>query len=99
LARTIYVRCIYGIFGREITVYTVIYGLYIQFWPTLYMMVSVGLGEFRDEASIAHHMSHASFKAGLFLAAGVVITSSGGYQKGLVEWVTAEYLASRVVLV
>jgi len=39
LARTIYTRCIYGIFGREITVYTVIYGAYIRFWPTVYMCV------------------------------------------------------------
>jgi len=37
LARTIYIRCIYGTFGREITKYTVIYGVYIQFWPTLCM--------------------------------------------------------------
>ena len=35
LVRTIYIRCIYGIFGREITKYTVIYGVYIRFWPTL----------------------------------------------------------------
>jgi hypothetical protein len=35
LARTIYIRCIYGIFGREIIKYTVIYGVYIRFWPTL----------------------------------------------------------------
>jgi hypothetical protein len=35
LARTIYIRLIYGIFGREITKYTVIYGVYIRFWPTL----------------------------------------------------------------
>jgi hypothetical protein len=35
LARTIYIRCIYGIFNREITKYTVIYGAYIRFWPTL----------------------------------------------------------------
>jgi len=28
-ARTIYIRCIYGIFGKEITIYTVIYGVYI----------------------------------------------------------------------
>ena len=41
LARTIYTRCIYGIFGREITVYTVIYGAYIRFWPTVYMCVWV----------------------------------------------------------
>lgn len=46
-----------------------------------YMMVSVGLGEHGVEASMSHLMSHASFKAGLFLAAGVVIVSSGGYQK------------------
>ena len=29
LARTIHIRCMYGIFGREITKYTVIYGVYI----------------------------------------------------------------------
>ena len=33
--------CIYGVytvfFGREITKYTVIYGVYIQFWPTLHI--------------------------------------------------------------
>jgi hypothetical protein len=27
----------YGIFGRKITEYTVIYGVYIWFWPTLCM--------------------------------------------------------------
>ena len=37
LARTMYIRLIYGIFGREITKFTVIYGVYIQFWPTLLM--------------------------------------------------------------
>jgi hypothetical protein len=32
LARTIYIRCIYSIFGREITEYTVyIYGVHILF--------------------------------------------------------------------
>jgi NADH:ubiquinone oxidoreductase subunit 5 (subunit L)/multisubunit Na+/H+ antiporter MnhA subunit len=44
------------------------------------MMVSVGLGEYGAEASMSHLMSHASFKAVLFLAAGVVITSAGGNQ-------------------
>ena len=29
-----YIWCIYGIFGREITKYTVIYGVHIRFWPT-----------------------------------------------------------------
>ena len=35
MARTIYIRCIYGIFGREIAIHTAIYGVYIRFWPTL----------------------------------------------------------------
>ena len=35
LARTIYVRCIYGNIGRKITKDTVVYGVYIRFWPTL----------------------------------------------------------------
>ena len=35
LARAKYIRCIYGIYGREITEYTVIYGVYLRFWPTL----------------------------------------------------------------
>jgi len=38
LARTIHIWCVYGIFGREITIYTVIYGVYIQFWPFLNMI-------------------------------------------------------------
>jgi len=33
----IYIRCTYGILGREITVYTVINGVSIWFWPTLRM--------------------------------------------------------------
>jgi len=30
-----YIPCTYGIFGREITIHTVIYGVYIRFWLTL----------------------------------------------------------------
>jgi len=30
-----YIRCLYGIFEREITIHTVIYGVYIRFWPSL----------------------------------------------------------------
>jgi hypothetical protein len=35
LARTIYIRFTYGIFGLEITKYTVYLYVYIRFWPTL----------------------------------------------------------------
>jgi proton-translocating NADH-quinone oxidoreductase chain L len=45
-----------------------------------YMMVSLGLGEIGGEASMGHLMTHASFKAALFLAAGMVISGSGGNQ-------------------
>jgi hypothetical protein len=38
LARTICIRCIYGIFGREITKYTAIYGAHIRFSPTVIIM-------------------------------------------------------------
>ena len=45
-----------------------------------YMMVSLGLGEYGAEASMTHLMTHAGFKAGLFLAAGIVIVSTNGNQ-------------------
>lgn len=45
-----------------------------------YMMVSIGLGDIGAEASMGHLMTHASFKAALFLAAGMVISGSGGNQ-------------------
>jgi hypothetical protein len=35
LGRVIYVRCMYSFFGREISLHTVIYGVYIRCWPTL----------------------------------------------------------------
>ena len=31
----------YGILGREMTKYTVIYGVYIRFWPT-YIVAVIG---------------------------------------------------------
>jgi hypothetical protein len=37
---TVYTR--YGIFGREVTKYTAIYGVFKQFWPTL-IIECVGL--------------------------------------------------------
>ena len=37
MARTINIRGIYGNFGREITIHTVMYGVYIRFWPILVM--------------------------------------------------------------
>jgi hypothetical protein len=39
LTRTIYIQCVYGIFGREITKNTVIYGVYMRFWQNLCMYV------------------------------------------------------------
>jgi len=37
LARTIYIQCIHGIFGRGITKYMIIYGVYVRFWLTVAM--------------------------------------------------------------
>jgi hypothetical protein len=36
LVKTIHIQCIYG---REITKYMFIYGVYLRFWPALYMTV------------------------------------------------------------
>jgi len=33
----IYIRCMYGNYGREITKYTVIHGAYVRFWPALHI--------------------------------------------------------------
>ena len=46
-----------------------------------YMMVSIGLGEYGADASMGHLMSHASFKAALFLSAGVIIMAAGHNQQ------------------
>jgi hypothetical protein len=43
LARTIYIRCLNGIFGREIINYTVMYGVYIQFWPPLQTCIQINV--------------------------------------------------------
>ena len=43
LARTMYIRLKYGIFGREIAKYTVIHGVYIRFWPTLVIFKALQL--------------------------------------------------------
>jgi len=42
LARTIYIRFTYGIFGLEITKYTVYIYVYIRFWPTLHTHINRG---------------------------------------------------------
>jgi hypothetical protein len=66
LAKTIYIRCIYGNFGREITKYTVIYGVYIRFWPTL---VICGSGQ-----PYTYNHKHHIFKA---TRLNIVIVGSG----------------------
>nr|YP_009690016.1 NADH dehydrogenase subunit 5 [Haematococcus lacustris]QEG54848.1 NADH dehydrogenase subunit 5 [Haematococcus lacustris] len=45
-----------------------------------YMMVSVGSGDKGADGAMSHLMTHASFKAALFLAAGVFIMSAGQSQ-------------------
>jgi hypothetical protein len=49
----IYIQCIYGTFGREITKYTVIYGGYIRFWPTLHMVPSYWNNQIMNTGRVA----------------------------------------------
>jgi NADH:ubiquinone oxidoreductase subunit 5 (subunit L)/multisubunit Na+/H+ antiporter MnhA subunit len=51
-----------------------------------YMFVSVGLGDFGADASICHLMTHASFKAALFLGAGTIIIASGGSNQHMARY-------------
>lgn len=57
-----------------------------------YMFVAIGLGDFGPDASIGHLMTHASFKAALFLGAGVVIMSSGGSNQHMARYGTLAVL-------
>jgi len=41
----VYTVYIYGIFGREITIHIIVYGVYIWFWPTLEMSSPITLEE------------------------------------------------------
>jgi hypothetical protein len=75
LARTIhifrlyiFIRCIYSVYGREITKYMVLYGVYIQFWPTLrtrntriaYLLVARLWGNFFQPLCPKRHRSSSS---------------------------------------
>jgi hypothetical protein len=62
LARTIYIRCKYCIFGREITKNTVIYGVYIQFWPTLYKRQQIDLSLYACVLFQVLHLCHHTAK-------------------------------------
>ena len=44
------------------------------------------LGEFGTDASICHLMTHASFKAALFLSAGVIIMAAGGSNQHMARY-------------
>jgi hypothetical protein len=58
----LYIRWVYGNFGREITKYTVIYGAYIRFWPALLINIM----------SAASHRAHWS-KTAQPLTSGPVV--------------------------
>jgi len=63
LARTIYIRCIYDKFGWEITKYTVIYGAYIRFWPSLCMCSA-------SHRDATRYLTLATAMCGYYLAQG-----------------------------
>lgn len=39
-ARIIYIRCVYSFFCRDFIKYAVIYGMHVQFWPTLHICIA-----------------------------------------------------------
>ena len=58
LARTIYIRRTYGIFGLKITKYTVYIYVYIRFWPTLCMCCCRVLMQYEIEQLAQPRASH-----------------------------------------
>jgi len=54
LARTIHIRCIHGIFGMEITKYTVTYGVYRRFWPPLQICRYVAPSHLAEACGCTH---------------------------------------------
>jgi len=38
-----YLQCVYSVFSRDISVHAVVYGVNIQFWPTLGIVQGVGM--------------------------------------------------------
>jgi hypothetical protein len=58
---TIYIRCIYGYFGREITKYTVIYGIYIRCWPTLDMKFAYDTPQGGGEKRLQYAVTEATY--------------------------------------
>ena len=66
LAKTIYIRCIHGIFGREITTYTVIHGVYVRFWPTLVITNLLWCAICREgEETYTHSRAHTLKSTGI----------------------------------
>jgi hypothetical protein len=41
LARTTCKQCVYGVFGKEITKFAVMYGAYLRLWPTLRVFIAL----------------------------------------------------------
>jgi hypothetical protein len=54
LAITIYFRCLYGLYGRKIIKYTVIYGAHIRFWPVPSIF-------FNQQAHASHKQPYVAF--------------------------------------
>jgi hypothetical protein len=64
LATTICIRCLYGVFGREITKCMVI-GVFIRSWPTLHMFELVCFQVIDVQTDLGHRTTlqeaHSSF--------------------------------------
>ena len=83
LARTIYKRCTYSVFGRELTRYTVIHGENIRSWPTLPIAHKLPVISYESHA-IKHTTQEHDLRAA-WLASRDAYNTRGGHlrpQKG-----------------
>ena len=58
MVKTIRVRCIYSIVGRDITKYTVMYGIYIRFWLALLIFRKCSRGLRKYHGGMQHTHTH-----------------------------------------
>lgn len=68
-----------------------------------FMVTAIGFGEFGIEASIGHLLTHASFKAALFMSAGLLIMGANNHQHlgryGSIDSLQSSNLTMTIILI
>ena len=83
----IYIRCMYSIFGMEITMYWVIYGVYFWSWPTLHIYRQA-------RCKMEHKWLHRFAAEPNMLAVSMHRSAYGKNLPGQMRWYVCVYICS-----